>query len=287
METFETYRSLLFSIAYRMTGSVMEAEDLVQETYLRIQAADATQITSYRAFLTTIITRLAINVLNSSRERREHYIGPWLPEPMLTANNPHLVHPVERDDAFDSISTAFLLLLETLTPLERAVFLLKEVFDYRYEEIAQILDRTEAACRKLGTRAKQHILDKRPRFVVSTEQYQRVIDSFLNACQTGDLEGLISLLTQDAIIYSDGGGKAVAGTRPVGGQEIVARFILGGLRVIADHAYTWDIMELNGRPAIVVRVEGKAFGVVQFELSGHQLIDEIHFITNPDKIGHL
>lgn len=291
MESFETYRSLLFSIAYRMTGSVMEAEDLVQETYLRYSATDPTQIASHRAFLTTIITRLAINTLNSARVRREDYIGPWLPEPILTAHNPQLVHPIEGDE--DSISAAFLFLLERLTPLERAVFLLREVFDYSYDEIAQILERTEAACRKLGTRAKQHIHAHRPRFAVSNDDYQRVIESFLTACQTGNLEGLIQLLAQDATIRSDGGGKAVAGTKPVRGHEIVARFILGGLRIIADENYTWDVVELNGRPAIVVRIDGKAFGVVQFELRNQSptdpspQIEEIHFITNPDKIRHL
>jgi RNA polymerase sigma-70 factor (ECF subfamily) len=286
-EPFETYRPLLFSIAYRMTGSVMEAEDLVQDTYLRYSAVDAEQITSLRAFLTTIITRQAINVLESSRIRRETYIGPWLPQPLLTTGDLKLVHPSDQDGLSDSISTAFLLMLERLTPLERAVFLLKEVFDYTYGEIAQILDRTESACRKLGTRAKQHVREQRPRFTVSTEHYHQVIESFINACQSGNLDGLVTLLTAEATIYSDGGGKAKAGTRPVTGHEIVARFIIGGLRVIADQDYTWTILELNGRPAIVVRINGKAFGVVQFELSTTQKIESIHFITNPEKINHL
>lgn len=282
-DSFETYRSLLFSIAYRMTGSVMEAEDLVQDTYLRYNAADPGPVHSLKAYLTTILTRQAINVLQSSRIRRESYLGPWLPEPLLTAGSPHLT---DQDRLIDSISPAFLLVMERLTPLERAVFLLHEVFDYRYSEIAHMLERTEAACRKLGTRAKQHV-QQHPRYIVSNEDYQRVIGRFLEACQTGNLEGLVTLLAQDATIYSDGGGKAKAGTRPVSGQEIVAKFILGGLRVIADQDYTWEILELNGRPAIVVRINGAAFGVVQFEINASQSIEAIHFITNPDKIDHL
>jgi RNA polymerase sigma-70 factor (ECF subfamily) len=287
VESFEDYRTLLFSIAYRMTGSVMEAEDLVQDTFLRYQAVNAAQITSLRAFLITIITRLAINALESARFRRENYIGPWLPEPILTTANPQLVQPTDRESAYDSISSAFLLLLERLTPLERAVFVLKEVFDYTYVEIAQILDRSEAACRKLGTRAKKHVTEGQPRFSVSKEHYQEVIEHFLHACETGNLEALVALLAQEATIYSDGGGKAKAGTRPVSGAEIVARFILGGLRVIADENYSWEVVELNGRPAIVVRIAGIAFGVVQFELGDCSHIAEIHFITNPDKISHL
>ena len=165
--------------------------------------------------------------------------------------------------------------------------MLREVFDYRYDEIAEILNRSEAACRKLGTRAKQHIGDHRPRFSVSNEHYQEVIERFLDACTTGNMAALIELLAQDATIYTDGGGKAVAGTRPVSGREIVAQFILGGLRVIAGQAYSWDVKELNGRPAVVVRIEGKAFGVVQFELNDQQHIEAIYFLTNPDKIGHL
>jgi RNA polymerase sigma-70 factor (ECF subfamily) len=284
---FEEYRMLLFSIAYRMTGSVMEAEDLVQETYLRYRAVDPAKIVSHRALLTTIISRLAINLLNSARVRRESYVGPWLPEPVLTAEQPQLVYPSERDELYDSISSAFLLLLERLTPLERVVFVLREVFDVPYSEIAEILERSEAACRKLGARAKKHLAERRPRYAISKQQYHALIDSFLDACQSGNLQGLMDLLAQEATIYSDGGGKARAGTRPVSGQEVVARFILGGLRSIAGESYSWQVMELNDRPAIVVQIGGRTFGVIHFDLNDRQQIEEIHFITNPDKIGHL
>lgn len=287
METFEAYRGLLFAIAYRMTGSVMEAEDLVQETYLRYSRTDVAAIRSHRAFLTTIITRLAINHLESSPHQREQYIGPWLPEPVLTANHPLLVHPATTQTEDDSISAAFLLLLERLTPPERVVFLLYEVFDYRYDEIALMLERTEASCRKLGTRAKQALQRERPRFAVTTADYELVIAHFLNACQNGDVQGLMDLLAQEAMMYSDGGGKAKAGTKPISGAEIVARFIIGGLRVIADQLYTWETVELNGRPAIVVRIQQQPFGVVQFDLTDPSHIGEIHFITNPDKLRHL
>jgi RNA polymerase sigma-70 factor (ECF subfamily) len=284
---FEEYRPLLFSIAYRMTGSVMEAEDLVQETYLRYQSVDPTQIVSHRALLTTIISRLAINLLNSARVRRESYVGPWLPEPVLTADNPQLTRPSERDAVYDSISSAFLLLLERLTPLERVVFVLHEVFDHPYSEIAEILERSEAACRKVGGRAKTHLAERRPRFAISKPHYHALIDSFVDACQSGNLQGLMDLLAQEATIYADGGGKARAGTRPVSGQELVARFILGGLRSIAGEAYSWQVMELNDRPAIVVQIGERPFGVIHFDLNDHHQIEEIHFITNPDKIGHL
>lgn len=287
MDTFEEYRGLLFAIAYRMTGSVMEAEDLVQETYLRYSTSDLAAIRSHRAFLTTIVTRLAINRLESSRYKREQYIGPWLPEPVLTADHPFLVQSANEDTPDDSISAAFLLLLERLTPPERAVFLLYEVFDYRYDEIAQILERTEVSCRKLGTRAKQALRRDTPRFTVTIADYEAVIDRFLTACQTGDVQGLMNLLAQEATMYSDGGGKATAGTKPISGSEIVAHFIIGGLRVIADQAYTWEVVELNGRPAIVVRIQQTPFGVVQFDLTDTTHIGEVHFITNPDKIRHL
>jgi RNA polymerase sigma-70 factor, ECF subfamily len=179
LESFENYRTLLFSIAYRMTGSVMEAEDLVQDTFLRYSAVNTAQIRSLRAFLITIITRLAINALESAHFRRENYFGSWLPKPVPTASNPQLVQPVDRESTYDSISSAFLLLLERLTPLERAVFVLKEVFDFPYAEIAQILDRTEVACRKLGARAKKHVTQGNPRFTVSMEHYQQVVEHFL------------------------------------------------------------------------------------------------------------
>ena len=191
-----------------MTGSVMEAEDLVQESYLRYLAVDPAQIVSHRALLTTIITRLAINLLNSARLRRQSYIGPWLPEPVLTADNPQIAHPAAQDNLYDSISSAFLLLLEQLTPLERVVFVLHEVFDLPYPEIAEILERTEAACRKLGTRAKKHMAERRPRFAISNQHYHAVIESFVDACQSGKLQELMDLLAQEATIYSDGGGKA-------------------------------------------------------------------------------
>jgi RNA polymerase sigma-70 factor (ECF subfamily) len=294
-EHFETHRALLFAIAYRMTGSVMEAEDLVQESYLRYCAVDPATIVSHRALLTTIIARLAINWLNSARVRRESYVGPWLPEPVPTANNAQLVHPpryqdnaqTRSDTLHDSISSAFLRLLERLTPLERVVFVLHEVFDVPYREIAAITERSEAAVRKLGTRAKQHISERQARFVIAKEQYHAVIDTFLDACQNGDLQGLMDLLAQEATIYTDGGGKARAGTRPVSGQEVVARFILGGLRSIASEEYSWQILELNDRPAIIVMIDGRAFGVIHLDLNAQHEITEIHFITNPDKLNHL
>jgi RNA polymerase sigma-70 factor, ECF subfamily len=205
METFETYRPLLFAIAYRMLGSAMEAEDIVQETYLRYQRASKDSIRQMKPFLTTILTRLCLDQLKSARAQRENYIGPWLPEPILTDDGA-LITP-NKDD---SISMAFLVLLENLSPPERAVFLLREVFDYDYPEIAQIIGKEEAACRQLFHRAKKHITEHRPRYKSSPEAHQQITLRFMQAITEGDVNGLVSLLADEVALWSDGGGKVGA-----------------------------------------------------------------------------
>ena len=204
---FESYRPLMFSIAYRMLGSVTEAEDIVQEAYLRYQAMPPDQIVSHKAFLSTIVTRLCLNQLQSARAQREAYIGPWLPEPVLTGVDERFAPP-QHAELHESLALAFLVLLEQLTPVERAVFLLREVFDYDYAEIAAIVGKAEAACRQLFSRAKRHIAAGRPRFTPSPEAHRQIFTQFLRAVEQGELDGLMQLLADDVELWVDGGGKA-------------------------------------------------------------------------------
>src|SRR3954466_16146302 len=203
---FEAYRPLMFSIAYRMLGSVTEAEDIVQEAYLRYQATPTDEIVSHKAFLSTIVTRLCLNQLQSARAQREAYIGPWLPEPVLTGVDERFA-PLQQAELHESLALAFLVLLEQLTPLERAVFLLREVFDYDYAEIAAIVGKAEAACRQLLRRAKQHIADHRPRFKPTPEAHRQILTHFLQAVGSGELAGLLAMLADDVELWADGGGK--------------------------------------------------------------------------------
>src|SRR5215471_13436300 len=205
-------------MAYRMLGSAMEAEDIVQEAYPRYRATPPESIRTLKSFLTTIVHHLCLDYLKSAQARRENYIGPWLPEPILTNDGASLLSPLRQITDRESISMAFLVLLERLSPLERAVFLLKEVFDYEYAEIAQITGRDEAACRQLFSRSKKHISDHRPRFRASPEAHAKMVGRFMEACLAGDLEGLMSLLAEDVTGWSDGGGKISGAVRhPVQG----------------------------------------------------------------------
>ncbi|HET8846005.1 MAG TPA: RNA polymerase sigma factor SigJ, partial [Ktedonobacteraceae bacterium] len=225
MEDFETYRALSLSIAYRMTGNMSEAEDIVQDAYLRVSATSGDEIYSLKSYLTTTVTRLCLDYLKSARVAREHYIGPWLPEPILTSDNSLL--PSESAEMQESISMAFLVLLEALTPTERAVFLLHEVFDYTFPEVAEILDKSTANCRQIFHRAKEHLAGQRPRFTPSPVKQQYLLTRFLSACQNGDLTALTETLAQDVAAWADGGGKAIAVVRPVFGLDAVARYCLG------------------------------------------------------------
>src|SRR5256886_16663699 len=197
VESFESYRSYLFAIAYRMLGSAMDAEDMVQETYLRYQATPPETIHSLKAFLTTILTRLCMDQLQLARRKREMYVGPWLPEPIITADAPELTKVEERVDTEESISLAFLVLLEQLQPIERAVFLLREVFEYDYPEIATFLGKSEASCRQSFSRAKKHLADHRPRFQTSPEVHQQLLTGFLQVVHAGDMNALMDLLADD------------------------------------------------------------------------------------------
>src|SRR5215470_16088347 len=207
VESFETYRTYLFAIAYRMLGSAMDAEDMVQETYLRYQATPPETIRSLKAFLTTIITRLSMDQLHLARRKREVYVGPWLPEPILTTTTPEAGDPERRVDMEESISLAFLMLLEQLQPFERAVFLLREVFGYEFAEIAAMLDKSEAACRRSFSRAKLHLREHRPRFPASPQTHRQLLTSYFRAVQTGEMTALQDLLAEDVTLWADGGGK--------------------------------------------------------------------------------
>lgn len=286
-ETFEDYRPLLFSIAYRMLGSAMEAEDMVQEAYLRYQATQRESIQSLKPFLTTIITRLCLDQLKSARVQRESYIGQWLPEPVLTGGDDTYLttSPEAQVSKYESISMAFMLLLESLSPLERAVFLLREVFDYDYAEIASIVERDEAACRQLYSRARKHVHENRPRFEPSPDVHRRILNQFLEAVESGKVDGLVNLLAEDVVSMADGGGKVAASPRPIHGKAQVARLFAGLMR-LEPPGTTYEIVEVNGQPALIVRVNGKPFSVMSFETNGKQ-ITFIRVVSNPDKLTRL
>lgn len=280
--TFDQYRGLLFSIAYRMLGSATDAEDVVQEAFLRWLRANDAEVQSPRAYLSTVVTRLCIDQQRSARAQREIYVGPWLPEPILTDQRPELT-----DSAVlaESVSFAFLVMLENLGPLERAVFLLRDVFDYDYADIAAIVDRSEASCRQIFHRARQRLGDRRPRFDVSDEQQKRITDQFLRASTTGDLQGLLNLLTDDVVFTGDGGGKARVGIKPVRGPDKVARGMLGGMRTLPPDLQA-RIEEVNGQPAIVAYLGGRPYGVVILDIKKAG-ISNVYLVLNPDKLRYL
>src|SRR3954453_16914918 len=247
-EAFEHYRVLLFSIAYRMTGSASDAEDLVQETYLRYQARASQEIVSLKAYLSTIITRLALDHLKSARVTREQYIGAWLPEPILTSEDGGF--PLADLEQQEALSLAFLRLLEALSPPERAVFLLHEVFDYPFSEIGSILEKSPANCRQIFHRARQALQDKRARFEPEPQRQRQLLFSFLSASQAGDMAALTSLLAQDAVSWSDGGGKVQSNLKPIHGQQAVARFWASVAR-LNQRPLTVTEAEINGSLAIL------------------------------------
>ncbi len=290
MDAFEEFRPRLFAIAYNMLGSVMEAEDIVQDAYLRYQLVDQEKVRNPGAFLRTTVTRLCLDTLKSARMQREQYIGPWLPEPILTDAAASEDNPEKRLSRTETISLAFLALMEQLSPLERAVFLLREVFDYDYAEIATILERSEAACRKLFSRAKQHLTANRPIPEESPQMVAPLVAGFLQAAQTGDMDALLAFLADDVQLTSDGGGKVAAATRPLRGREVVARFFLGISRQMqtAGIEITASVREFNGTPGVMVRRADsqQILAVFVFEL-GQGSVQSIQAIRNPDKLRHL
>ena len=281
LDTFSEYRTLLFSIAYRMLGSAADAEDIVQEAFLRWQAASDEQVRAPRAYLSTVVTRLCIDQVRSAQARREVYVGPWLPEPILTARMPEMMGTAE---LAESLSFAFLLLLESLGPVERAVFLLREVFDYSYPEIAGIVGKSEANCRQMVKRAREHLRERRPRFEVSREQQEKVTRRFLEVCAGGDMQGLLSMLSGEVTLASDSNGKVQAARNILHGASSVARFLFGVLaKLPAGQAITARMTEINGQPGIAVYIDGEPNSVIALDVEGDR-ITAVNMVLNPDKL---
>lgn len=281
-EIFEEYRDYLFSIAYRMLGSVMEAEDMVQEAYLRWQEVDLAEVQSPKSYLATIVTRLCLDQLKSARARREQYIGPWLPEPLIADPDKG---PTQALDRAESLTMAFLVLLETLQPEQRAAYILREVFDYGYDEIAEMLDKTEAACRQMVSRARKYIEERRPRFEASREDSERAVEQFIAAVNGGDMQALLNVLEADVVWTSDGGGMRGVARRPIEGAERVARFALS-LAEMAPAATSARRIWINGGPGLMIDVEGRPYAALSFELTNGQ-IAAVRAVVNPEKLTHL
>lgn len=281
----DSLRPLMFSIAYRMLGSVAEAEDVVQDAFVRMHESESagTVMRSPDAFATTVTTRVALDALRSARRKRENYVGSWIPEPLL-ADDPDPAHRIEMDE---TVSIAFLIVLERLSPAERAVFLLREVFDYPFPLIAAAVDRSEAACRQLLARARRHVKEEQPRFEPSPKRRAELADAFFAAIGDGNVGALQKLLAEDAAVYGDGGGKAPARRTPVLGRIPAARFIMGLARqAVRDH---WRVerVDVNGQPgARVVTAQGHVVGVFVLDIAdGH--VQALRNQINPDKLRHL
>jgi len=286
-EQIAEVRPAAFAIAYRMLGSVAEAEDVVQESLLRLHRSleQGEQIASPRAYVATVATRLAIDQLRSARARRERYVGEWLPEPLVTDGDDD---PARHAEMADSLSLALLVVLESLSPEQRAVLLLRDVFDYGYDEIGRIVGKNEPAVRQLATRARRHVDERRPRFETSREQRDELARRFLAAAREGDLGSLETLLAEDVELHGDGGGKVPALARPLRGRSRVARTLLAWMRQGARIAgASVRTAEVNGQPgALLLDGEQKLIGVWAFEIAGGQ-IRTISSIVNPDKLQHL
>ena len=276
-----------FAIAYRMLGSVSEAEDLVQEALLRFHRAQAEgeRIESPRAYVSTVVTRLGIDQLRSARRRRETYVGEWLPEPLLTSEEDD---PARQAEMADSLSLSFLVLLESLSPEQRAVFLLHDVFDYPYDEVARIVRKSEANTRQLASRARRHVDERRPRFEATREQQEKLADRFFAAIGDGDMEALESMLAEDVMLAGDGGGKAPAITKALHGVRRVA----GALAAWGKHAerfggITMRRVEVNGQPgAVALDSEDKVIGVLALDIAEDR-IQGVRSVVNPDKLRHV
>jgi RNA polymerase sigma-70 factor (ECF subfamily) len=286
-EVYEELRPLMFSIAYRMVGTASDAEDIVQEAFLRFhrESGKGTAIDSPKAYLSAVTTRLSIDHLRSARVRRERYFGTWLPEPVLTDPGADVTQHAE---TADSLSMAFLVLLESLTPVERAVFLLREVFDYEYEEIAAVVGKSEDNCRQIAVRARRQVEAKRPRFEASRKRREELARRFFEAVVNGDATGLLDLLSADVVVYADGGGKGPAFPRPVHGRDRVARVLLGTadggrrLGVVGMRAVV-----INGQPgALFLNREGMPIAVVTVDVAD-DLVQTVRAISNPEKLRHL
>ncbi len=288
-DRYATFRPLMFSIAYRMTGSIADAEDIVQEAFLRLTRVlgEGASITSPKAYLATATTRLAISHLRSARVRRESYVGTWLPEPLVAGTEHAEPDPADQAEMSDSLSMAFLVLLESLSPTERAVFLLHEVFGYGYGEIAEITGKSEPNCRQIFARARHHVDEGKPRFEASRQQREEVARRFLAVTEGGDLSALLELLAPDVVMVGDGGGKAPAVGAPVLGRDQVARFILGLVRRLNLLGVRIELAWVNGQPGgVAYDPEGLVISVLALDVADG-MVQAVRSVVNPDKLRHL
>ncbi|MEI5102409.1 RNA polymerase sigma-70 factor [Streptomyces sp. PmtG] len=287
-DVFEEHRPVLLGVAYRMLGRVADAEDVVQDAWLRWSAADREQVREPRAYLVRVTTRVAIDRLRHVQSRREAYVGPWLPEPYVTDFGPTVPDTAERAMLADSVSLAVLVVLESLSPLERAVFVLREAFGFAYSEIAATLDRSEAAVRQLAGRARKHVDEGRPRYEVDPAERRDLTERFLAAASGGDLEGLMSLLAPDVQLVGDSGGKARAPLRVVETADKVGRFVVGAARkgVPGAGRVEFRFVELNGAESIVFLVDGKVDSVFQLDVADGR-VQRVYIVRNPDKLTTL
>lgn len=279
-EAFVTHRNLLFTVAYEMLGSAADAEDVLQETWLRWAGVDLATVRDLRAYLVRITTRQALSRLRALGRHKESYVGSWLPEPLLTT--PDVAEDVE---LADSVSMAMLLVLETLAPTERAVFVLREVFDLGYEEIAEAVEKSPAAVRQIAHRARAHVAARRPRGSVSPARTRDVLDAFRRATDTGDLQGLLDVLAPDVVLLGDGGGVRQAVLRPVVGADKVARLLAGGLHRISTLGTLLPV-QVNGYPALVLRLDGEVDTVLAVRLDDG-LVTGLYAVRNPAKLSHM
>jgi RNA polymerase sigma-70 factor (ECF subfamily) len=275
---FEALRPRLFALAYRMLGMVADAEDVLQEAFLRWSATDRDKVREPGAFLTTVVTRLCMDILGSARARRESYVGPWLPEPLLAGDD-----PAASAELADSLSLAFLVLLEELTPAERAAFLLHDVFGYGYDELSRIVAKDPAACRQLVSRARRHAAARRQRFDADPELAGRLCQEFVTACAGGDIDRLVGILAQDVVVWTDGGGKVKAALRPVTGPERAARFLIGVTRKIPAGS-TVQLARLNGQPGVLITVDGAVTAALALDIVTGSIVG-VRVVTNPDKLA--
>ena len=276
-DSFVEHRNLLFTVAYEMLGSAADAEDVLQETWLRWSEVDRAEVRDERAYLVRITTRLSLNRMRTLARRRESYVGPWLPEPLLTS--PDVAEDVE---LADSVSTAMLVVLETLTPTERAVFVLREVFALGYDEIAAAVDKSPAAVRQIASRARGHVAERRPRGDVTPSQRDEVIARFLGATASGDLQSLMDVLAPDVVLLTDGGGVKKAALRPIVGREKVVRF----LDAVAPEGVQADVVFVNGAPALRLLIDGEVDGIGTMLVEGG-LVTGLYIVRNPAKLSRL
>ncbi|MFC1415112.1 RNA polymerase sigma-70 factor [Streptacidiphilus cavernicola] len=276
-EAFVAHRNLLFTVAYEMLGSAADAEDVLQETWLRWIKVDLEQVRDQRAYLVRITTRQSLNRLRTVSRHRESYVGPWLPEPLLTT--PDVAEDVE---LAESLSMAIMLVLETLSPTERAVFVLREAFDVSYEEIAAAVDKSTAAVRQIAHRARLHVDARRPRAVASPGETRAALESFRHALATGDLQGLLDVLAPDVVLVSDGGGVKQAALRPIVGADKVSRFIAGGSGKTAG-VLTGDLITVNGNLALALRVDGELDGILALRVEDAR-VTGLYYVRNPAKL---